>query len=317
VGQAPHPPGSLNTFTGRLSPDRDTVVRVEIVDQHTHRVLAYVDALNRHGVKPPFAVIDAFANAPDRRSKTVGGLQSATMSRWADILSGVSVPDETFCEYLLRVQWITGSVDAFELTPHGRALLKALNAPALEETTADVFEIVLNPENPFAYAQALGALGSARRALLVEPYFRLEQLMDIAEQDNIERVLVGPNLKSREYDVLATGLAALPETRELTVRKATALHDRYLIPSDEGGVLMLGISLGGIGKKVSTMTTLGEEASMALRATYEAIWAEAELIEPKRSAVVTGEGDVQAPPARRATAAKTTKKSTSAKVKDA
>jgi len=287
---------------------------VEIVDQHTHRVLAYVDALNRHGVKPLAQVVDAFAESPERRFETVSRWDAVVRSQtaWA-IFETKTVPKETFCVFLERLHWITGCPDAVELTVNARALLKALNAPTLDESTADLFEIVLNPENPFAYAQALGALGSAPRALLIEPYFRLDQLMDIAELDNIDRVLVGPDLKPREYDLLATGLAGLeahPEGRELEVRKATALHDRYLIPRDEGAVLMLGISLGGIGKKVSTLTTLGEEASMALRATYESIWAEAEPIEPKKPGASGAMDEDWAPPVKRAAAATGVKKKT-------
>ncbi|MEO5661656.1 MAG: hypothetical protein ABIR39_00095, partial [Nocardioides sp.] len=121
-----------------------------------------------------------------------------------------------------------------ELTVVGRALLKALNSPVLEETAADVFEIVLDPDNPFAYAQALGVLSATKHALLVEPYFRLEQLMDVADFENIERVMVGPGLNKRDLDLLATGLAALSEDRSLEVRIAQSLHDRYLIPSGDG-----------------------------------------------------------------------------------
>ena len=288
---------------------------MEIVDEHTHRVLAYVDALNRHGVKPPVPVVNAFANKPERKHKTISRFEFAMQrSSVLDMFASRNVPEETFCEFLQRLAWITDDAAGVELTVYGRALLKALNAPALEEATADLFEIVLNPENPFAYAQALGALATARRGLLVEPYFRLEQLMDIAELDNIERVLVGPNLKPWEYELLATGLATLREGRDLEVRKASTLHDRYLIPHEEGGVLMLGISLGGIGKKVSTMTTLGEEASIALRGTYEATWADAQRIEPKKTGTVAVlESDDDALPVKKTAAARAAKKTTSAR----
>jgi hypothetical protein len=93
--------------------------------------------------------------------------------------------------------------------------------------------------------------------------------------------MVGPGLKKRELDLLATGLAALPPERQLEIRIATALHDRYLIPREEGRVTMLGMSLGGIGKKVSTITTLGEVASVALRDAHEALWRDAETLAPK------------------------------------
>ena len=55
-----------------------------------------------------------------------------------------SVEAETFCQYMTRLKW-TYDKAVVELTPVGRALLKALNSPVLEETTADVFEIVLSP----------------------------------------------------------------------------------------------------------------------------------------------------------------------------
>jgi hypothetical protein len=256
---------------------------MEIVSEHVHRVLAYVAALNRHGIRPPHRVVNAFAKDPQQEVSTTHPLAPAL--RTLSMLQPRTVEVETFCQYMARLQWISDSAEV-ELTPVGRALLKALNSPVLEETTADVFEIVLNPDNPFAYAEALGVLGSTNHALLVEPYFRLEQLMDISELDNIERVVTGPNLKPRELTVLATGLAAVIDNRPLEIRIAKPLHDRYLIPNGEGAVLMLGVSLGGIGRKVSTLTTLGEAASHALRAVHEDIWNVAEVLEPKQRAAL-------------------------------
>jgi hypothetical protein len=261
---------------------------MEIVSEETHRVLAYVDALNRHGVKPRRLWVEQFADNPEPKVKRIGGLAAIQASaRRAATLGERVVADETFTDYLARLGWAEFDHDAVELTSMGRALLKALNAPAIEETETDVFEVVLDPEDPFAYAQALHGVSSVKNALLIEPYFRLEQLMDVAEFDNITRVLLGTNLKARDYEVLATGLAALPEGRSLKVRKAKNLHDRYLIPSDEGRVLMLGSSLGGIGRKVSTMTTLGEVASRALREAHEELWRSADVLPPKDRSIDT------------------------------
>lgn len=261
---------------------------VNIVDEDTHRVLAYVDALNRHGVGPARALVNQFAADPDQKVRMDGGLRGLQQLRMvASAFAERVVPDETFCQYMARVGWIGEDIDAVELTPIGRALLKALNSPVLEEGTADVFEIVLDPDNPFAYAQALHGMSSVSDALLVEPYFRLQQLMDVAEFDNIVRVMVGSRLKSAEYELLATGLASLPNERVIEVRKAADLHDRYLIPAREGSALMLGASLGGIGKKVSTMTTLGQLATQALRDAHERLWHEAEPIEPKKLAAAS------------------------------
>ena len=237
---------------------------------------------------PPRQIVNAFADAPEQEFTTEGGISALTQIRnvmgvWAER----DVAAETFCQYMARLGWINDDAGAAELTPVGRALLKALNAPVLEVATTDVFEVVLSPDNPFAYAQALHSLSSVDGALLVEPYFRLQQLMDVAEFESIVRVLVGDRLKVAEYDLLATGLASVRDGRTIEIRKTADLHDRYLIPAEDAAVLMLGASLGGIGKKFSTITTLGPVASRALRDAHEQIWREAEPVEPKKPATLT------------------------------
>lgn len=255
---------------------------MEIVSDQTHRVLAYLDALNRHGVKPDQYWVNEFADRPDLKVERVGGLSAlGTTAHLLMAFAEREVAQERYADYMARLGWVSIDERSVELTGMGRALLKALNSPAIEES-ADVFEVVLDPKDPFAYAQALGGLSSVKNALLVEPYFRLEQLMDVAAFDNITRVLLGSKLKAREYEVLATGLAALPDERKLEIRRALDLHDRYLIPAEDGNVVMLGSSLGGIGKKVSTMTTVGQLASRALRHVHEELWRDAEVVEPKR-----------------------------------
>lgn len=254
---------------------------MEIVDPEIHRVLSYIDALNKHGQKPQSELVDGFADAPDRKYLRESGILAlAQMRRQIATLGERTTAAETVCQYLARLGWIC-SEGKVELTPIGRALLKSLNAPALEDATVDVVEVVLSPENPFAYVQALNALASVEDALLVEPYFRLQQLIDIAELDNITRVLLSNRVGQREIGLLASGIATLDKDRAIEIRTATDLHDRYLIPSEEGMAMMLGASLGGIGRKVSTLTTLGEVASHAIREAHEEIWKSAELVEPK------------------------------------
>lgn len=257
---------------------------MEIVSAEVHRVLAYVEALNRHGVRPPADLVNQFASRPDQRtSRTVARFEVTAVRAVERALRSIqteTVGGETFTQYGARLGWFTAGSDV-EVTAVGRALLKALNSPTLGETSADVFEIVLEADDPFAYPQALSALSVARDALLVEPYFRFQQLHDIAEFDNITRVLIGPNLNKTDLGLLAHGLAVLERERSVEVRIARALHDRYVIPRTEGSVLMLGMSLGGIGKKVSTITTIGDLASIALREVHEALWDEAKILEPK------------------------------------
>ena len=259
------------------------MVPMEIVSERTHRVLAYVEAMNRHGVRPHAADVNAFAISPDHERVDVGiGATMASLAEMYDIL-GPKYEVENFTDYLHRIG-LTTNVHRIELTKGGLALLQTLNTPVTEDGARDVVEIVLDPSNPYAYAQALSVLSKVPNAMLVEPYFRLEQLVDISGFESIERVLVGPGLSPRDVELLAFGL---PSTgRPIEIRQAKSLHDRYLISTDtDEGVLMLGVSLGGIGKKVSTLTTLGPAVSKAIRELHQSIWDDSDVIEPKAAPI--------------------------------
>ena len=255
---------------------------MNIVDEETHRVLAYVDALNRQGVTPHLSYVDEFGDAADRRMVRRGGITAmTTLQAVAMSVSGTIAPGETYSAYLERLGWVLCSPDgSVSITNTGRGLLKALNAPSMDADSGSVVEVVLDPENPFAYTRAMNSLTTVEDALLVEPYFRVDQLEDVAQLANITRVMLGPGVKPQDRKILSFGLAALGPERILEVRAAKNLHDRYLIPRDGGTVLMLGASLGGIGKKVSTITPVGPEASDALRALHERLWDDATAIEP-------------------------------------
>jgi hypothetical protein len=84
------------------------------------------------------------------------------------------------------------------------------------------------------------------------------------------------------------------------------LHDRYFIPNT-GAVRALGTSLGGVGKNVSILTTLGGEASTLLRGLHERKWAEGEPVLPPVADPVSS----KEPPAKKvAGRTKTAKKAT-------
>lgn len=252
---------------------------MEIVPESTHRLLAYVGALNQQGVNPHPSFVEEFATQPDRKSESAGGLNRSLELLKQTILFGPPSL-ESAVDHMYRLGWAHND-RGVALTVIGRALLKALNAPAIEDLNSDVFEFVLDKDNPFAYAQTIGALSNIEDGLLVDPYFRLEQLLDIAELDNVTRILIGTRLKKAEYEALSHALAAIGEQRAIEVRKAGDLHDRYLIPRTDGQALMLGCSIGGIGKKVSTLTTLSTLSTRALRDAHETIWDDAEPVRPK------------------------------------
>lgn len=253
---------------------------VEITSEDTHRLLAYVGALNQHGVKPEPRLVDVFADSPKRRAKRTGRANGLDVFAQVSIMmAGKVVFTETASEHLIRLGWAASVGAGLELTAAGWALLKALNAPAMESESIDFVEVVMAADDPFAYARVIHAIGAAGESLLVDPYLRWDQFHDIMKLDNVTRVLVGPRLQAHEYTAMALGLGSLPPDRRLEVRKASNVHDRYLIPERHGRVLMFGTSLNGVGRRVSTFTTLGDVSTDALRAAHEDIWSAAEVIE--------------------------------------
>jgi hypothetical protein len=272
---------------------------MKIADEETHRVLAYIGALNEHGEKPHHSLVEAYADQPHRRTKRTGRnetFQALTAIRLA--FEGREVSAETAVEYLHRLGWISMQDGGVELTSTGRALLQALHTAELESTDQAVLDVVLSANDPFAYARVLGQLAGSESALLVDPYLKLDQFLDVLDLENITRILIGPRLNAGVYRAMAAALNALPEGRTLAVRKTPDIHDRYLIPGDSQPALMLGTSLNGFGgRKLSTITTLGGLSSDALRSAHEEIWDRAEPVEPRQLEAGNGTSDAGPPSA--------------------
>lgn len=261
---------------------------MEIVSKRTHQVLSYIAALDSPDVLIPVESVNEYGANPNIHvdkgdwwdtANTLSGL--ARRQRAFDLGFGIQ---ENYSDFLARFGWIEiqgGSI--VRITELGKALLRHLNKPVIDTTSNDLVEVVTDPDNPFAYADALDAVTSAENSLLVDPYLRLDELRDIADFRVITRVLIGHKLKLKDYTLMSHGLAGLLNAgNEIEIRKSTALHDRYLIPPT-GNVVMLGSSLNGIQKNICTFTTLGTRSSEALRSLHEEIWNEAERIEPTTS----------------------------------
>lgn len=230
----------------------------------------------------PAWALNEFGRAPDCRPARKENML-ASLGSIANTLGYVTVEEaETFTDYLLRVGWAQEVGQAgVEITPLGTGVLRASEQQHRDVGNAGL-EVVIDPENAFAYTTVWNALNDQGPGLLVDPYLRFEQLEDLHAYGAATRLLTSPKAfpHSANKALYARALAAFDGNLE--VRYSGDLHDRYYI-ADNGAVLMLGISLNGIGRKISVLTTLSPRAAEAIRALVEEQWNDAEVLEAKES----------------------------------
>jgi hypothetical protein len=106
--------------------------------------------------------------------------------------------------------------------------------------------LMLDSEDPFAYAQFAQRLGQMEDVLLVDPYFRPPQLIELASGGSVRRILIGMNLRDAELLPLSLALRGLPSVKE--IRRTGEVHDRFLIPPS-GDLWHLGASVNASGRR--------------------------------------------------------------------
>lgn len=256
---------------------------MEIANELTHKVLQYIAVVDRQGHALKDEELEAFASAPERRrgqQKTIADIALFQLNIFK------TTGRETFVQYLSRLRWINVAPDkTVTLTPLAQAVLRELNSPKIDTTTDAAVEVVINPQDKFAYAKVLAQFADAHDAMIVDPYFRFEQLLDIYDLPAIKRVLLRSSAtKETDRAMIAKGLASID--RDLEIRRTDSLHDRYLIPSS-GPVWMLGTSLNGVTKNISVLTPIGEEAAREIRRLHEEKWSQATKIDPASNTIAT------------------------------
>lgn len=182
---------------------------------------------------------------------------------------------ESVLEWLVRLGWLHHEDgDVVGITELGKAVLRELEAKE-REIDAPV-EVVLDPEDPLSYAQLIGRVASHGKALLADPYFRLDQLLHILHRTSVTRILTSAKGKDGESNraALATAMATIPVDRDFEIRFNDDFHDRYVIPG-QGSVDLIGTSLSGVGKKFSVVCAIQPPVADQIRKTYEELWANA------------------------------------------
>lgn len=179
---------------------------------------------------------------------------------------------ETMVEYCGRLGWVASDGVQVTITPLGSALVRALTVAP----DGEVDELVLDRDDPLALARVVGRIAALGPAMVVDPYLRVDQLL-VLVGTQVTRLLVRAG-NATDLAALKATLGAVPVDRTIELRAvpASALHDRLVIPI-EGDVWMLGSSLNGVGRHLTTLVRLHDAAGQ-LRSAYEETWRSADPI---------------------------------------
>lgn len=266
---------------------------MKIADQVAHRALAYVAAVRRHGYKLSEPEFTEYIQYPLQKMRSGFGLAD-----WSRLMNILEKPAETTLEWLGRVKWLSVENGIVDLSELGRAVLASLDEEELELEGA--LEITLGTEDPFSYARVIGRIAQRGDALLVDPYFKLDHLLDILVRTTVRGVLISRKTGKGQLAGLETAISNNSLEREFEIRVEEEFHDRYVIPRS-GDVDMIGASLNGVGKKPTVMVTIKSPAADQIRRTYQELWDRASPIaaataEEARPHKVTGSTQPRAAP---------------------
>jgi hypothetical protein len=255
---------------------------IELVSAQTHQVLAYMAALEQQGYQPSSAEVEAYAEAPRRLTGRT------TFPPWFDLAKlgvvGIGVrpvEDEKWVEYLRRLGWLTGPLGAagrVRLAEAGRALLNHLNAQRAG-LLADT-PLVVNPDDPLAYAKVIGQIAQLEDALLVDQYVGADDVWVLSTGSSVRRILTSGKGRRGRLEELRAWLGTIAEERRPTVRLSNDLHDRFVVSPTR--VLALGTSLNGVGRSLTVLTPFDGAVAAAIRTATQAMWDAAEPVVVER-----------------------------------
>jgi hypothetical protein len=267
----------------------------ELLPRHAHRALLYVERLNAVGFHPTADAVERFSESSGPRDAVYTSPWSANLGQMLSILvrnsDSTKISDaEPVVEWLIRMDWLSplNAAGGLRLTDLGAALLAGLreSPPTFERSEEGSTAVVLDPSDPFVYAELTRLIASAGEALLVDPYFKSDMLSWLHDATRVTRLLMsGKGQQVHEVELVALHLHAIqgaPNAGRVEIRATDSaeLHDRLLIPSDDI-VSSLGTSITGVGRHLSAIVRMPRIASDALRVEYERLWSDAEPVQPR------------------------------------
>jgi hypothetical protein len=268
---------------------------MEIIGDTAHRMLAYVEAVNRQGYHLTVKEFEAYASGWEPSVTTVGtgsefGYTLANIQRVAAfaLYGDARRETESMIDYLCRLMWLSRRAGRVEITPLGKAVLREANTPVPDSDAGSTVEVILDPTNPFAYAQLMAKISELEGCLIVDPYLDQEQLLVIATIQNVTRVLTGNKGLKAKGPVFGLLLDAAPHLEIRTLEQGK-LHDRYALP-ESGSAHVLGSSLNSIARRFGVVTTLEPDSSKLIIDHYNELWSESVPIDRVKTRKPAKEG---------------------------
>ncbi|WP_153040555.1 hypothetical protein [Actinoplanes sp. TFC3] len=255
----------------------------DVFPTHVKRSLRYLALLNAQGIEPTVDQLDAFALHPTPVKKSSYSLVSA-IALGEEKLLPVS-------GYMQRLGWLRlGERSGVRLTSLGSALAHALEDQSgrtrsgPDTTVLDLTDAVLTPDDPETFERFTRVVSEAGEAVLADPYFKASTIGWVLASTNISRILMSDRgaLRGGERGVIAARLAAPDIENKIEVRmtSSTAFHDRALV-AKSGEVWLLGTSLNGVGRHLSSLVRPDREVGSIYRKRIESLWDSASVIEPQ------------------------------------
>jgi hypothetical protein len=259
----------------------------DLLPQHAYRALLYVEKLNNVGVNPRAEDVEAFAVSDQPRDARY---RSSFMPELTTFQTTKIAKAEPVIDWLVRMRWLTIDEGRLSISDLGAALIAALRASPSEwsQEREGAGAVVLRPDDPFVYSELTRAISAAGAALLVDPYFKADMLEWLHSATQVTRLLLSAakGQQAREVQLIGLVLDGMRENPnagriEIRATKSSELHDRCIV-QEHGGVLLLGTSITGVGRHLSTIIPMPVTAATTMCQEIDKLWESAELVEPQK-----------------------------------
>ena len=269
----------------------------DLVPEGVLRALRYLDLLNRNGEYPTPTQVDNFAAS----SGPFGVEYTSPMftnyfATIASVLPTKVRDAEPVSQYLSRMEWATGAEvadvsngfvarpeEGMKMTRLGVAFLAGARQEQAEQTDQEAVPrtVTLEPQDPLSQVELAQMTSNAGAGMLFDPYLKPEALHWLITSTEITRALIKtPDRGVGAYRV-TLGYTLGSERVDLRATSSVEFHDRAIVGAD-GAVTIMGTSVNGVGRHLSSLTTLTPADGASLRARYESLFDAADRVEAVR-----------------------------------